>query len=241
MRAAARWGLKRTICVSEAVRRACVEAGYDATALAVVHNGLPDRVAARTPGGAGPWRLGFLGAFSERKGLNTLFAILADLSGLAREPWEIHIAGEAQDEAGRSMIGQIHGRFGQAPWWSRVHWHGWVTEPARFLDTLDLLLVPSSEFDPFPTVLLEAAQSGVAVLAADVGGVREIVVDGETGVLFDPMEPAEAAKRLARLLDDRKKCNRMASEAVLRVRGQFSVGKMVAHYIKVYSTLAPHV
>jgi glycosyltransferase involved in cell wall biosynthesis len=241
MRGCGRLGLSRVICVSDAVRRACLAAGYDERNLMVIHNGLPYRVTTRLPRSEAPWRLGFLGAFSERKGLRTLFTIIDHLARQTDQPWELHLAGEAQDVDGRQLMDQLGRQFGAASWWAEVHWHGWVKEPHRFLTALDLLVVPSSEFDPLPTVLLEAAQTGVAVFAANVGGVGEIVLDGETGLLFDPGDPATAATRLARLLKEPETCRKMASGAALRARREFEVGKMVAEYLKLYSTLTPHV
>jgi len=238
MRWSARWGLARVVCVSEAVRLACLAASYPKYKLQVVHNGLPDCPAVRTPRTKAVFRVGFLGAFSERKGLRLLFTIVSELSNLITRPWELYLAGEAQEDAGRNLVEQIHQRFGRESWWSQVVWQGWVAEPLQFLRTLDLLVVPSSEFDPFPTVLLEAGQVGLPVLAANVGGVSEIVQDGETGLLFDPDDPRAAAAKLARLMEESEILHKMSERAIRRANQEFSVGKMVAEYRKVYSTLS---
>jgi len=55
-----------------------------------------------------------------------------------------------------------------------------------------LVVVPLLEFDPFPTVLLEAGQVGGACPCANIGGIPEIVVEGQTGLLFDPDDPRAA-------------------------------------------------
>ena len=238
MRWSARWGLARVVCVSEAVRLACLAAGYPKAKLRVVHNGLPDCSAVRPPRTTSDFRLGFLGAFSERKGLQLLFAIASELSHWTTRPWELHLAGEAQEDAGRRLLEQIHQRFCREPWWSNVHWHGWVKDPQQFLRTLDLLVVPSSEFDPFPTVLLEAGQVGVPVLAANVGGVSEIVVDGETGLLFDPGFPRAAAGKVAWLMEESGILDKMSERVIRKANQEFSVGKMVANYSQIYPTLA---
>ena len=238
MRWSARWGLDRVVCVSEAVRLACLAVSYPKGKLQVVHNGLPDCSAVRPPRTTAVFRVGFLGAFSERKGLQLLFAIVSELSNLTSRPWELYLAGEAQEVAGRNLVEQIHQRFSRESWWSKVHWQGWVTEPRQFLRTLNLLVVPSSEFDPFPTVLLEAGQLGVPVLAANVGGVSEIVAERETGLLFDPDDPRAAAGKLARLMEEPEILDKMSERAIRKTNHEFSVGKMVAEYGKVYSTLS---
>lgn len=240
MRCAARWGLRRVVCVSAAVRLACEAAGYPADRLAIVHNGLPKVDPPRRSWRAdGSLRLGFLGAFSERKGLRGLFATVATLAARVRCPWELHLAGEAQDAEGEKMIAELRRQHAVAPWWPQVHWHGWVDAPAQFLGSVDMLLVPSSEFDPFPTVLLEAGQAGTPVLAARVGGVAEIILPGQTGWMFEPGDWAAAAAQLEWLAGqpsaELARCGNNASHRVAR---DFSLERMSAQYGELFSTLS---
>lgn len=241
MRWCARAGLKKIACVSSAVQNACAEAGYPAHKLAVIHNGLP--VVADPPDGRvpGPFRIGFLGAFSERKGLRDFFRIADGLSIDGGKPWELHLAGNAQDEGGERLLAELRGYYETKSWWRCVHWHGWVESPRDFLQTLDLLIVPSSEFDPFPTVLLEAGQSGVPVLAARVGGVPEIVVDGQTGWLFEPGNVPQAVEKLNQAMAQTGSRRQMRCQAIERIKKEFSAVKMVAEYGRIYSTLPTNV
>jgi glycosyltransferase involved in cell wall biosynthesis len=238
MRGAAAFGLRRVVCVSEAVRQACGEAGYAATRLAVVRNGVPLR--ARTPSArpAGRWRLGFLGLFSERKGLRGLFHIIDDFARSSPAEWELEIAGDAQDDAGRALVTQLQNEFATRPWWTQVRWRGWVKEPAEFLAGIDVLICPSTDFDPFPNVLLEAAQSGVPVLAAQVGGVPEIVADGKTGWVFETQAWHAAATKLATVLNTPDEVQAIGKAARKRIEDDFTVERMVADYLSIYCTLA---
>src|SRR5207237_4940979 len=129
-------------------------------------------------------RLGFLGVFSERKGVQDLFLMLDELARFNPVPWQAILAGEAQNVAGEQLLAGIREQFSMKPWWPRVEWSGWVDKPIEFLKSVDLLIVPSSQFDPFPTVLLEAGTAGTPVLAAKVGGVEERVVPDQPGRLF---------------------------------------------------------
>jgi glycosyltransferase involved in cell wall biosynthesis len=237
MRGTARRALKRVICVSNAVRRACAEAGYPPAKLTVIHNGLPDSALRRRETGT-VLRLGFLGVFSPRKGLRLLFDVLHELARAPMPPWECDIAGAAVDPLGEQLVAEIRARYERAPWWGQVRWLGWVDRPLKFLSGLDVLICPSSEFDPFPTVLLEAGLVGVPVLAADVGGVGEIVEHGRTGLLFPPGNAREAAARLQSLLLDRQALVQAGSEGRQRVRTEFSVERMVNAYLQLYADLA---
>jgi len=237
MRACARHGLRKVACVSEAVRLACQDAGYPSNKLEVIHNGLPP-VPARpdldAPRGS-EVTLGFLGNFVERKGLPDLFALLEELHRICRVPWKCRIAGGAQDSAGETMVLKLKKRYEPTAWWPRVEWVGWTDNPFGFLSSIDLLIFPSSTFDPFPTVLLEAGAVGVPVLATRVGGAAEIVVDQETGWFMGPGHWAEGAKTLAALLQNPASIRAAGRQAVHRLKSVFSSDKMVVSYRNLYA------
>lgn len=241
MKGCARFGLRRVACVSEAVRHACLAAGYPAAKLVTIHNGLPDAEAAAPAGeplaGNAPARIGFLGLLSERKGLRALFALLDALARLQPGGWELAVAGEAQDPEGRRLVDELRQHYGARPWWRQVSWLGWVKTPHEFLRTLDVLIVPSTEFDPFPTILLEAGRAAVPVVAAAVGGVSEIVVDGTTGRLYPPERPETGAGLVAELLADAEGRRRLGAAARQRICEVFSPTRMVANYLAVYRSI----
>lgn len=241
MRMCARHGLDKVVCVSQAVSMECARTDYPPKKLTVIRNGLPSfgEPSNRPPNPVS--RLGFLGVFSERKGLHDLFLMLDELSRLSSTPWQAIVAGAAQDAAGEKLVASIRQRFSQKHWWPQVEWHGWVEKPVQFLKTLDLLIVPSSEFDPFPTVLLEAGGVGLPVLAAKVGGVEEIVLDTQTGWLFENGNWRQAAERLKLLLAEPNQLRIAGTEAFRRVGREFTIRKMVDNYFGVYSTLASNV
>lgn len=240
MRWEAQWGLRGVACVSGAVRQACRAAGYPASKLAVIHNGLPGLTASLLPEPApdpAVCRLGFLGIFSERKGLRGLFEMADRLAGLTDCPWELELAGGAHDASGESLMTAVRRKYESAPWWGRVSWVGWVKQPHEFLRGIDLLICPSTEFDPFPTVLLEAGRAGVPVLTSWAGGAPEIVEDGVTGWLIAPDDWAGGARCLARLIAEPPVRRAAGAAARARIAEQFSVGKMVANYLELYSSV----
>jgi glycosyltransferase involved in cell wall biosynthesis len=242
MRWCARHGLQKIVCVSQAVRTACLRAGYHANKLVLIHNGLPEFNSENSNDHlSSTFHLGFLGVFSERKGMKSLFAILKEFAKTTDLAWEISLAGMPQDSESRRLIEEIRRQHGMEPWWKRVRWCGWIERPHEFLRSLDLLMAPSTDFDPFPTVLLEAGLAGIPVLAAKVGGVTEIILDGDTGWLYEPDNRSQAAQILARLAADRSQCRIAGQKARLRVIQEFSISKMVANYRSIYSSLSSHV
>ena len=81
-----------------------------------------------------------------------------------------------------------------------------------FYALADVLALPSHS-EGSPNVLLEAMASGLPVAATAVGGVPEIVSDGESALLVAPSDPNAMASALARLLKDEEFARRLASNA----------------------------
>ena len=102
------------------------------------------------------------------------------------------------------------------------------------LDATDVLL-HAPHYDALPTSLIEAAAAGVPVLATRVGGIPEIVVDGETGVLVDPPPDAAAlAAALEGLLADPGRRARMGTAARERFEAEFSAPAWAARLRALY-------
>jgi glycosyltransferase involved in cell wall biosynthesis len=80
---------------------------------------------------------------------------------------------------------------------------GWVDEPDELVERSRCYVQPARErTEVLPLAVLEAMAMGVPVVASDVGGVREVVHDGRTGLLVPPEDPARLAEALLRVLTD---------------------------------------
>ena len=90
----------------------------------------------------------------------------------------------------------------------------WVADGAAVMRHFDVLVAPSRQ-EPFGTVLAEAMAAGTPVVATRVGGLAEVVADGETGILVAPGQPAELAAAVLEVLGRRAQMG-----AAARVRAQ---------------------
>ncbi|MDP1574643.1 MAG: glycosyltransferase family 4 protein [Coxiellaceae bacterium] len=104
------------------------------------------------------------------------------------------------------------------------------------IDAASIILLPST-YDVFPLVAIETAMRGRPIIASRVGGLPEMVVDGETGLLVAPKNPQALAEAIDQLLSDPKKMHEMGVNAKKRARQFFTAEKMTEQYVSLYQAL----
>ncbi|MCH1867667.1 glycosyltransferase [Nocardioides sp. CFH 31398] len=100
---------------------------------------------------------------------------------------------------------------------------GYRSDVPQVLAALDVSTLASSAVECFPISLLEAMATGLPAVCTDVGGVAEILVDGETGFLVASRDEAALADRLAALAADPDLRRRMGAAGQARVRQRFTL------------------
>jgi glycosyltransferase involved in cell wall biosynthesis len=110
-----------------------------------------------------------------------------------------------------------------------VSFLGWVPpeEMPELLRKFDVLLVPSIWPEPLARVVLEGMSSGLVVVATPTGGTREILTDGQNGLLFAPDDAEELAQKIVRLADDSDLRRNLAMAGQQTVAERFTVTKML--------------
>ncbi len=83
---------------------------------------------------------------------------------------------------------------------NRVYYIGLVKEMDLFYKSIDLLILPSQQPDPLPTVVLEAMQYGLPIVATAQGGALEMIVENETGIFIPLNNVTEAVDKINALL-----------------------------------------
>jgi glycosyltransferase involved in cell wall biosynthesis len=178
----------------------------------------------------------FVGRLERRKGIHVLMDALPQL--LERhQDWQCDIVGNTAVPAapGVTFEALFRERHANAPWMDRVLFHGAVSdeELQTFYRSADLFVAPSL-FESFGLIYLEAMQYGVPVVGCSVGGVPEVVSDGEHGLLVPPNDPAALGIALDRLMSDeglRRRLGDRAAEAVRTDRNHTALAeRMILHY-----------
>ena len=109
------------------------------------------------------------------------------------------------------------------------------TEKCTLLSDATLVCVPS-RFEGWGIVAIEAAAAGKAVVGTDIPGLRDAIVDGETGLLAPADDPAAFAGMVAQLLDDPDRRNQLAEAGRQRAR-QYQWEQIAAQQEQIYETV----
>jgi glycosyltransferase involved in cell wall biosynthesis len=118
----------------------------------------------------------------------------------------------------------------------RVVFLGFRTDIDGILGSCDLVVLPSL-YEGFPLSLIEAMAAGKPVVATDIGGTRELVVDGVTGLLVPPRAPRKLAEAVKKILGDRALANRLGEAGKERAEQHFGSRAMVGAVLGEYEAL----
>ncbi|WP_442511950.1 glycosyltransferase [Novipirellula sp. SH528] len=116
----------------------------------------------------------------------------------------------------------------------RVRFYGNRADIPDLLATASMFILPSIT-EGISLTLLEAMATGLPVVACHVGGNPEVVVDGQTGILVPPRDPAAIANAMQRLDADAVLSRQFGHEGRARVEAKFCVRKMVHAYETLYT------
>lgn len=114
-----------------------------------------------------------------------------------------------------------------------IEFAGWRNNLENVYSLIDLLLLPSEE-ESFPQVVLEAFSYGVPVVASNVGGVRELVVDGNNGFLINSFNAGMFAEAIVNIAENRSNYHNF-SKAAINESLEFSLEKMINSISNIYA------
>jgi glycosyltransferase involved in cell wall biosynthesis len=225
-------------CVSQATRDQLGETPK----ASVLHDGLPlvpargERGAARAALGLAPeaFVVAILGRISTWKGQDMLIRALAAMGDdddtialVAGDPWP-------GEEARLRDLRTLAAQLGVA---DRVRFTGFRSDVENVYGAADVVAVASTQPDPLPNAALEAAAAGCCVVAADHGGLPEILEDGVTGRLVTPGDPAALAAALAQLRADPAARERLGAAAAAATRVRFAPALLLERAQALYDGL----
>ena len=197
------------------------------SAIATIHNCLPDLCLTQKPD---PNRvvITMIARFDLQKDHATLFRALATLVDLE---WELQLCGAGPMQSSAKALVEEYGLS------SRVTFVNECPDTPRMLAQSNIFAL-TSNFEAFPISILEAMRAGLPVIATDVGGVCEAVVDRDNGFLVRPRDAAQLADRLALLIGSAGLRRSMGSRSRRRFREQFEWWSMLDKTEGLYAAAA---
>lgn len=224
------------IAVSNALADAWQGFGLPRESLTVVHNGIAvedfdrsgERDAVRREWGIGPMvpLIETVSVLREGKGIDVLLRAFARVREAIPQVRLLVVGDGPERGAGERLAAEL--RIAES-----VIWAGHRRDVARLLAGADLFVLPTIS-DAFPTVLLEALASGVAVVASRVGGVPEIVTEA-TGRLVPAGDALALAEAVRDALGDRSWRRAAGERGRVRAREEFSTDVWMHRLLQIYA------
>jgi len=214
--------------------------GFPSHRISVIHNGVDSRrffpdvtmrrlIRAELGISANQFCIGSVGNLFPVKDHLTLLRAVAKFAESCSN-WRLLMIGEGPERP------RLEAFVNAYPWKSRVSFLGSSHRVPELLNAMDIFVLPSIS-EGICNSLLEAMSAGVPVAACDTGGTPEVIVDGESGLLFPVGDHDCLAGHLDRIFRDRDFREWLGKRAIHRVTTEFSLDTMIRNYDLLYRSL----
>lgn len=191
----------------------------------VIHNGIHDDEwlsAAHT--GVRKLELIMVARFAHPKNHPLFFQALQELTHL---PWHLTLIGDGP------LLPEMKSYVTQCGWQHRVHFTGEIKEVAEYLQRAHLFVLVSSS-EGLPISIIEAMRAGLPVIASDVGGISELVDEGETGYVVEKNDVTALITALETLITKEEQRIRFGNNARQKYVEDFTFEKMLKDTVHYY-------
>jgi len=220
------------VCVSHAVAQSVVALGVLPSRVIVIHNGTELGAALAPPGQRAGLTLGIVGQINWEKGHEVL---IDAVHLLIRSGLDLQLRIFGKDNGAYALVLKQKARDLGIE--GALDWRGFVRDQSAAFASIDVCVVPSRFADPLPTSAIEAGAFGRPVICSNLGGLPEIVRDGETGIVIEPDRPDLLAASIERLYWGRDLIAKMGEAARARIGAEFSQEAFVRRFIGAMQSL----
>lgn len=140
------------------------------------------------------------------------------------------IAGEGNDEKRLIALSKDMGIE------DYVHFIGFVDNPFSFFNAIDINTLTSLS-ESFPYAVLEGALMKKPIISTDVGGLKKLIIDDETGYLIDVGDFKSLADKAEILINDKEKASKMGENLYNKTKNEFSSDSMAERHVKIYKEI----
>lgn len=179
----------------------------------------------------------FVGRLERRKGIHTL---LEAVPGILENNSNIELIlvgndGLVDESLKDTFRDYFTKKYSKKSWFGQIKFLGEVSNVVknREFASCDILVAPSL-YESFGIILIEAMSYGKPVVGCNIGGMQEIVMDGDTGYLIKPEQKRELVDALNSLVKDKGKREQMGQSGYERYKEMFSNERMIEGTLRVY-------
>ena len=177
------------------------------------------------------FKLSFAGLIRPRKGFDILLSALSLLPSDIKSRIRLSVYGEFDSDSYKEMI-LAKVRSDELD--NIVCFKGFDKNIPRKISESHVFVIPSLYGEGLPMVLLEAMSVGSAIVASEVGGIDEVLVDGKNGLLVQPANPLALSAAIEKLFVNPSLCEKIGKRALLDQQEAYSVDSMLAQTFKVF-------
>jgi glycosyltransferase involved in cell wall biosynthesis len=149
----------------------------------------------------GRLKLLLIGRYNAWKGQTLLLDALSLLDPAERDRLDVKLVGSVYGDQ-THFLTAIEEKLAEHDLWQTVQLHGFDPKPDPYYAWANVVVVPSTEPEPFGLVAIEGMAAGRAVIAAGHGGLVEIVDDGVSGTVFAPRDARALRDAIRRYLEN---------------------------------------
>lgn len=171
----------------------------------------------------------YAGRLEPEKNLSSFITAFSQVTGKFPELHFMIIGSGSEEAPLKRLVARLD--LGQ-----KVTFLGQVEEVASILPMADVFVLPSVS-EGLPNALLEAMSCGLAVLASAVGGIKDLIRPGHTGLLFAPQDIFQMTEAIIRIAADRSLSARLGKNARLLIEQNHALAKVTCQYQQLYREL----
>ncbi len=176
--------------------------------------------------------LGSVGSFEHRKGHPVLFEALRQLAAGPLPDIHLMLVGDGPDEI---LLRDLAQELGLG---DHISFFPFTSEPQIVFERVDMTILPSLTKEGLPNVLQESMAMNVPVISSNIGGVPEVVFDGQTGYLVEPGNSDRLAEVILNLWTDQEAYRRMCIRAREVITERFNKEEQFEQFLNHFRNIA---
>jgi glycosyltransferase involved in cell wall biosynthesis len=175
--------------------------------------------------------LGSVGSFEYRKGHPVLFEAVGQLVAGPLPDIHLMLVGDGPDEA---LLRNLAEALGLG---NNISFFPFTSEPDYVFERVDMTILPSLHKEGLPNVLQESMAMNVPVISSRVGGVPEVVFEGQTGYMVEPGKSDRLAKAILNLWTDQEAYRKICIQAREVITERFNKNSQFEQFLNYFRSI----